>query len=77
MGLYLAMVFIWIAGILKPRFWETATIANVFFMGGLAAGRLLSLVTDGLPSLSLVIGLGIEILLFVWGYYNWTKYSIK
>ena len=77
MGLYLAMIFIWIAGILKPHFWETATITNIFFMVGLAAGRLVSFVADGIPSLSLVIGFGIEILLAVWGYYNWKKYSIK
>ena len=77
MGLYLAMIIVWIAGILKPRLWETATIVNIFFMGGLAAGRLVSFVAEGIPSLSLVIGFGIEILLAVWGYYNWKKYLIK
>ncbi len=77
MGLYIAMVVIWIAGIVKPRFWEPVTIVNIFFMSGLAGGRLISFAADGIPSLSLVIGFVVEVLLAVWGYYNLKKYSIK
>ena len=77
MGLYFSMVIIWIAGIFRPRFWETATLTNILFMSGLAAGRLLSIAADGVPSLSLVIGLGLEIGLAAGGYYSRQKYSIK
>src|SRR5450432_715555 len=45
MGLYLAMVIVWIAGIIKERLWLTATISNIAFMGGLALGRIISLLT--------------------------------
>lgn len=51
MGLYLGISTIWIIGIIKPKFWVTATLTNIVFMGGLAAGRLLSLALDGLPSI--------------------------
>jgi Domain of unknown function (DUF4345) len=77
MGLYIAMVIIWIAGITKPHLWKPATIVNIFFMSGLAAGRLISFAADGIPSLSLVIGFLVEVLLVVWGCYNLKKYSIK
>ena len=77
MGLYFSMAILWIAGILRPRFWEAATLTNILFMSGLAAGRLLSIAADGVPSLSLVIGLGLEIGLVAGGYYGWRKYSIK
>jgi len=35
MGLYLAMIALWIWGILNPKIWTTATITNIFFMTGL------------------------------------------
>ena len=60
MSLYLAMTAVWITGILRPGFWFTATITNIVFMGGLAFGRLLSLVLDGLPSKYFLAGLMVE-----------------
>jgi hypothetical protein len=75
MGLYLAVSAVWILGILKPRFWTTATVMNIVFMGGLAAGRLLSLVVDGVPSLYFLAGLLVELLFAFWGLRNLKKYK--
>ena len=76
MGLYLGMVIIWVIGVIKPRFWSVATITNIFFMGGLAAGRLISLVADGFPSTVFFVGLILEITLTLWGIRNLIKYGL-
>lgn len=47
MGLYISFAIYWVIGILKGEHWKGATLSNVFFMGGLALGRLVSLVLDG------------------------------
>lgn len=76
MGLYLAMSIIWIMGIIKPRWWVTATITNIAFMGGLALGRLVSLVFDGAPGIYFLTGLVLEAALAVWGVKNLKKYGV-
>ena len=73
MGLYLGMVVLWIIGILKPFYWQTATISNVCFMMGLALGRIVSLVVDRVPSISFSTGLALELVLSVWGIVNLKK----
>lgn len=70
MGLYLANATLWVLGILKPCFWETATLANVFFMGGLALGRLLSLLLDGVGSPVFALGMVAEAGMAIWGVLN-------
>jgi hypothetical protein len=75
MGLYLASAAVWIIGVLNPRFWKIATAANIVFMGGLASGRLLSLVLDGMPSVYFFYGLMIELALAIWGIRTIVKYS--
>ena len=75
MGLYLGIAAIWIIGILKPKFWITATLTNIVFMGGLAAGRLLSLALDGLPSIYFLVGLLMELSFAFWGLRNLKKYG--
>jgi Domain of unknown function (DUF4345) len=77
MGLYFGMVAIWMAGIIKEKYWVTATITNIAFMGGLAIGRLISLVADGLPAVYFSGGLIVEIILACWGIYNLRRYSAK
>ena len=77
MCLYLGMVIIWVAGIFKPRYWETATIVNIVFMGGLAIGRLTSFLADGIPSIILLIGFFAEVSLAALSYFNWKKYRVK
>lgn len=74
MGLYLGMSATWVMGILHQKHWATATLVNVAFMGGLASGRLLSLVLDGLPSMLFLIGLILEAALAYWGLKNLKKY---
>jgi hypothetical protein len=75
MGLYLGMAAIWITGIRKPKFWITATLMNIVFMGGLAAGRLLSLALDGFPSIYFLAGLVVELSFAFWGLKNLKKYG--
>jgi hypothetical protein len=70
MGLYLGMVILWVTGILKPVYWRTATITNVIFMIGLSTGRIISLIIDGMPSISFSIGLALELALGLWGIIN-------
>ena len=76
MGLYLGMAAIWAMGIVKPRFWSIATMTSVFFMAGLATGRFISLLTDGLPSPVFSVGLIVELILAIWGIRNLKKYGV-
>jgi len=75
MGLYIAMAAVWVTGIFTPKYWLAATIANIVFMGGLAIGRIISMVVDGLPSFYLTGGLAIELALVAWGIRNLKKYA--
>jgi len=74
MGLYLAMAGLWMYGIFYPNYWKTATISNVCFMGGLAFGRLIALVVDGVPSIYFSVGVILEMLLACWGLYNLKRF---
>lgn len=75
MGLYLLMSCFWAISIIKPKFWITATITNILFMGGLATGRLISVVVDGAPSIYFLIGVILEFALTFWGLRNLKKYE--
>jgi Domain of unknown function (DUF4345) len=77
MGLYAGMVIVWVAGIFNSRYWKTATIVNIFFMGGLATGRLISFVADGMPSALFTIGFFAEASLATLSYFNWRKYKLE
>jgi len=61
MGLYLALVAFWIAGALSPSLTVPALWSLVVFMFGLAAGRVLSLLLDGVPHWLLVVYLVLEL----------------
>jgi len=67
MGLYLAMIVLWVLGALRPELTRAAVISEVAFMFGLASGRLLSILADGVPSLLLVAYTALEIVMGVWG----------
>ena len=75
MGLYLSMACLWITGISKPAYWKTATISNICFMGGLAFGRVVSLVFDGLPNTYFLMGMMLEIILGLWGIKNLKQFG--
>ncbi|MBK8388829.1 MAG: DUF4345 domain-containing protein [Saprospiraceae bacterium] len=73
MGLYLALGVYWIMGIFKSEHWRGATITCTIFMGGLAVGRMISLIIDGIPSITFSIGMIVEIVFMVWGIFNLKK----
>lgn len=52
-GLFLSFALLFLLGLIHPKYAKTAQIALLTFMGGLAAGRLASLLTDGQPHLLL------------------------
>jgi hypothetical protein len=70
MGLYLGLSFYWLFGIFKTEYWKNATLISVIFMGGLALGRIISIVVDGVPSLAFSIGTILEVLFMFWGIIN-------
>ena len=61
MGLYLAMVVFWILGANNESLRFPALCSVVVFMAGLALGRLISLVVDGIPAPLLTVYLLLEI----------------
>lgn len=69
MGLYIAFALYWVIGIRQPTHWRSATLSNVIFMGGLAFGRAISTVIDGI-STQYTIGMLLELFVMIWGIYN-------
>lgn len=69
MGLYLALVAFWIAGARIKSLRIPALWSLTVFMFGLAAGRVVSLVVDGMPHPLLVIYLVLEVGFGAVGYY--------
>ena len=61
MGLYVAFSLFWFAGAVNKHIRQTALYSLVVFMLGLAAGRLLSLLIDGMPNWLLVVYLVLEL----------------
>jgi len=70
MGLCAGMAALWGAGIAKPAYWRAATPANVFCLGGLAAGRLPGICADGRPPPEPWIRCPAETALAAWGSLN-------
>jgi hypothetical protein len=70
MGVYLCFAALFIAGIMRPSLWFTATVSSILLMGGLALGRLVSMVTDGIPSKFYFVGCFLELLLCLLAAYN-------
>ena len=48
-GLYLGMVVFWILGAVNEKYERAAILSEIVFMGGLAAGRIVSILVDGWP----------------------------
>jgi hypothetical protein len=63
MGLYLGMVVLWIWGAFNKQMTAPALVSCAVFMLGLAAGRILSFIVDGMPHLLLVVYAILEIVL--------------
>jgi hypothetical protein len=73
MGLYLAMIVLWVIGAFRPAVTRTAVIAEITFMIGLAFGRVISFAVDGIPSTLLVVYAVLEITMAVFGLIVFTK----
>jgi adenylate cyclase len=58
MGLYFGMVVIWVWGAFKKQMTAPALVSCAVFMLGLAAGRILSFILDGMPHWLLVVYAG-------------------
>jgi len=67
MGLYLGMIVLWLLGASRPSIARSAVISEVVFMFGLAFGRVLSMLLDGVPSLLLVAYTAVEIVMGILG----------
>jgi len=63
MGLYLGMVVFWLYGAFRRSMEGAALAACAVFMLGLATGRILSFILDGLPHWLLVVYAALEIVL--------------
>ena len=63
MGLYLGMVVFWLCGAFRRSMAGPALAACAVFMLGLAAGRMLSFILDGLPHWLLIVYAALEIVL--------------
>jgi hypothetical protein len=75
MGLYLGMAIFWLYGIFNASYWRSATISNILCMAGLASGRILSLILDGIPSRTFLVGIGLEVVFAIWGILNLWRYA--
>lgn len=61
MGIYLANALFWLAGAMNPALRRPALWALFVFMAGVAGGRVLSILIDGMPSSILVMYLLVEL----------------
>lgn len=67
MGLYLGMVGFWFFSASRPEYSRAAVLSAVLFMLGLALGRIISMVVDGMPSPFLTLATFVEIGSGLWG----------
>jgi hypothetical protein len=63
MGLYFGQIIIWFLGASKKEYRTPAMYCLVVFMLGLAGGRILSLILDGVPHWLLVVYLILELII--------------
>jgi hypothetical protein len=61
MGLYLAQSLFWIIGVFKAQLRQAALYSLIVFMLGLAVGRILSIIIDGIPHWLLIVYLLLEL----------------
>lgn len=61
MSLYFSLILFWIIGVFKIQLRQAALYSLIVFMLGLAAGRILSIIIDGIPHWLLIVYLILEI----------------
>lgn len=67
MGLYLGFSVLWVLGIFKTNYLKFAVVTNMIFMLGLGFGRVLSIITDGVPTFGYKFGVFAELFLGFYG----------
>ena len=67
-GLYIALVIFWIVGAYNSNLQLPALWSLTIFMTGIAAGRIASILIDGLPSPIFIFYLFLEIMFGLIGY---------
>ena len=67
MGLYMAMIVLWLFGALRRSWALTAVVSEIVFIFGLGFGRLISIAVDGKPSLFFIGSTLAEFVLGIWG----------
>lgn len=75
MCLYIGISCIWLVGIIKEKYWKSATQLNILFMLTLATGRILSIIIDGTPTSGYVFGVIAELVIGLFSVYQLRKYS--
>jgi hypothetical protein len=77
MCLYLGVSLVWFLGIWKTEYWKSATELNILFMLTLAMGRVLSMLTDGLPTGGYIFGVIAEFAIGLFSIYQLKKHTLK
>ncbi|PNW25800.1 DUF4345 domain-containing protein [Formosa algae] len=77
MCLYLGIGLVWLLGVWKPGYWKNATQLNILFMLTLAAGRAISMITDGFPTGGYIFGIIAEFIIGLFSIYQLKKYSVE
>jgi len=75
MCLYLGISIVWLLGIWKKDYWKSATQLNILFMLTLATGRIVSMITDGLPTAGYIFGAIAEFIIGLFSIYQLKKYK--
>ena len=68
MGLYLAQIIFWYMGAFQPNLRKAALYSLVVFMFGLAGGRLISILMDGIPHWFLLVSIAVELVAGIIGW---------
>jgi len=63
MGLYLALGLFWLYAAFNDTYRNFAVLTTMLFSGGLVSGRIISLITDGVPSGILILYVVMELAL--------------
>ena len=68
-GLYLALAAFWLYAAFNDKYGDAGILTAILFAGGLAAGRLVSLIVDGQPAPVLLLYLAAELGVVLVGYW--------
>ena len=77
MMLYLGFSALWVIGLFKSNHFKTALVTNIIFMLGLASGRLISLILDGIPSSVYLFGVFGKLILGLYGIWVLNRITLK